>query len=57
MQERPQIFIAAKDNMSTPSAVTTIGTRKCIELGAHKMLTSCASMSTAAEYPDLVYEI
>jgi hypothetical protein len=43
--------------MTSPSTVPTIRSGQGIVFGSHKMLTSGTTMSTFAEYPDLIYEV
>ena len=43
--------------MATATAIAAIRTGMVVELGAHKVLTTSASVATAAKYPDIIYEI
>jgi hypothetical protein len=43
--------------MSTAAAITAIGSCLGIEFSPHKVLTSCTTMTTSAEDPDIIYEI
>ena len=43
--------------MATTTTITAIRATHCGEFITHKVLAACTTMSTAAKYPDLVYEI
>ena len=43
--------------MATTTTITAIRATHCGEFITHKVLAACTTMSTAAKYPDLVYEV
>ena len=57
MQERPEILITPKNDMSPAAPISTIGTTHGSELITHKMTAPRTTMTTAAKDPDLVYKI
>jgi hypothetical protein len=57
VKQRPQIPVAAQDDMSSPSSITAIRAAHGCKLIAHEMFISSAAMATTTKDPDLVYKV
>ena len=57
VQERPQVLIAAQNDVPAPAAVAAVGACGGVEFGAHKMLAACAAMAAPAEDAYEIYEV
>lgn len=57
VEEGPEVFIAAQDDMGTATAVAAIGAGFRVEFGAHEMLAAGAAVAAAAEDADLIDEV